>query len=242
MSVDRRPRTALVPAMLTLLLLGTTVPALAHGPAASTGQSASQASRGRGEKLTTDLVQLNLQYQLGSGSQQSSLEQGMIAAARSRKQELLGLMTSDPSEVLRLALPGKIRASMPASVRAHLELETELEGEIEVLHEDDGANGRYHYTLETSHGRVSMHFASDEPDHLATGAHVKAKGVQLDQALALDGSGSIQLVTSAVANTFGAQKTLVILVNFTDLSTPPYTVDSAKTGAFAATRDRKSVV
>jgi hypothetical protein len=235
MSVDRPSRTHVVPAILTFLLLGTAVPAVAHGPGAAPGQAVSQAARERGEKLTTDLVHLNLQYQVAAGSQKASLEQGMVAAAKTRKQELLGLMSSDPGEVLRLAVPGKIRASMPASVRAHVELEADLDGEIEVLHEDHATGGRYHYNLHSAQGQVSLHFAKDEPDHLATGAHIRAKGVQLDQALALDGSGSIQLVTSAVANTFGAQKTLVILVNFTDLATQPYTVASAQAGAFAAT-------
>src|SRR5215831_10793678 len=236
MSGDRQPRTPFVSAILALLLLGTAVPALAHGPGSSQGQTVAQASRGRGEKLTTDLVHLNLQYQAAAGNQKSALEQGMITAAQTRKQELLGLLASDPAEFLRLAVPGRIRAGMPASVRAHLESEADLEGEIEILHEDDGASGRYHYALQTTtHGRVAMRFATDEPDHLTTGAHVRAKGVQLDQTLALDGSGSIQLVTTAVANTFGAQKTLVILVNFTDNATQPYTVAAAKAGAFTDT-------
>ena len=235
MSGHRQPRTLVVPAMLTLLFFGTAVPAVAHGPGSAPGQTVSQAARARGEQLTTDLVHQNLQYQVAGAGHKTSLEQGMVSAARTRKQELLGLMASDPGEVLRLAIPGKIRATMPASVRAHVELEADLDGEIEVLHEDDGAGGRYHYALHTSHGRVSMHFAKDEPDHLATGAHVRAKGVQLEQTLALDGSGSIQLVTTAAPNTFGEQKTLVILVNFTDLATQPYTVASAKAGGFAAT-------
>ena len=107
MSGDRQPRTPFVSAILTLLLLGIAVPATAHGPASSQGQTVPGASRGRGEKLTTDLVHLGQQYQAAAGSQKSALEQGMVAAAQARKQEMLGLLASDPGEFLRLAVPGR---------------------------------------------------------------------------------------------------------------------------------------
>lgn len=229
-----RERSLFAPVMLALLL-GAAPGALAHGPGSAPGQSGSHAARARGEKLTTDLVDLTVQHQAAASGHKSSLEQSLISAARTRKQELLGLMATDPGEVLRLAVPATIRGRMPASVQAHVEQDADIDGEIEVLHEDNPSGDRYHYTLQTAHGRVSMHFAGDEPDHIPSGSHVRVKGVQLDQMLALGGSGSIQLVTSALVNTFGAQKTLVILVNFSDLTTTTDSLDHIKTGGFAAT-------
>src|SRR6185369_3630778 len=118
-------RSLFAPVMLALLL-GAAPVALAHGPGSAPGQAVSQAARARGEKLTTELVDLNMQYQMAGSAHKASLEQGLIAAARTRKQELIGLMETDPGEVLRLAVPAPMRGSMPASVRAHVEQDTEI--------------------------------------------------------------------------------------------------------------------
>ena len=222
--------TTLTAATLLVLPVASTS---AHGPA--NGQAVSQAARARGEQLTMDLVELNAQYQLAASGQKPQLEQSLLAAARTREQEMLSQMESDPAGALRVAIPASLRAGLPASVRQHVEEETTIEGTLEVLHEDSAAGGRYHYHLDTANGRLTLYFAGDAPDDVLTGSRVRAHGVRLSQTLALDGSGSIQPVTTALANTFGAQKTLVILVNFTDNATQPYTIDYANSVVFTTT-------
>jgi hypothetical protein len=207
----------------------------AHPPSPPPGQTVSQEARERGEQLTVELVRLNTVYQLTPAAQKPQVERQLLSAATARAQELLGLMESAPDEALRLAVPADVRANLPASVQAHVEQEADIEGTIEILHEDNTSGGRYHYSLDTGAARLTLRFADSAPDDVLTGARVRAHGVQLEQTLALDGSGSIQLVTTALPNTFGALKTLVILVNFSDLATQPYTVDSAKSVVFATT-------
>lgn len=187
----------------------------AHGP--SPGQAVSQQARERGELLTLDLVRLNTQYQFAPTGQKPKLEQNLLGIARIREQELLGLMESDPGEVLRLVLPPHIRAGLPASVQRHVEQEEEIEGALEVVHADnDTGGGQYHYHLRLDTGRLSLHFAADPPD-LSTDTVVRARGVRLQDAMALgDGGSSIVPVTSVPTNTFGEQRVLVIPVYFTD--------------------------
>jgi hypothetical protein len=66
---------------------------------------------------------------------------------------------------------------------------------------------------------------------------VQAEGVELGDELALSASG-VTAAASGVAivpNTFGAQRTLVVLVNFQDLATQPYTPQTAYSVTFTTT-------
>jgi hypothetical protein len=232
-------------ARLTVRLLGAavaavlamSVSALAHDPAPR--QAVAQAARARAEQLTVDLVRINAKHDVANAGQKRQLEQTLLSAAVTRAQELRGLMESDPGTVLRLAIPARIRASLPPSVRQHVEEDADVEGILEVLHEDGVAGGRFLYQLETAAGRLAVHFAGDGPDNVLSGSRVRVRGTRLDLMLAAAdaGSGSVQADTLALSHTFGAQATLVILVNFTDKPTRPYTVDHARSVVFTTARD-----
>src|SRR5262245_25843634 len=103
----------------------------------------------------------------------------------------------------------------------------ELEGILEVLHEDRDPGSRYVYHLQTATERLELRFAADAPA-LQTGDRVRARGMRANGVLALSGSSDVQTLTAALPNTFGAQKTIVILVNFYDKATQPYSVSTAE--------------
>ena len=86
----------------------------------------------------------------------------------------------------------------------------EHEGEVEVLHEDRDVGSRYRYFLHTAAERLELRFSSDAPA-LVSGDHIRARGLRTNGVLALAGGG-VQTLSSGLANTFGLQKTLVILV------------------------------
>ncbi len=121
---------------------------------------------------------------------------------------------------------------MPAEVQVFIEQRLELEGELEVMYEDyvNGSH-RLRHTLKANGERISLHFKSP-PRGLLSGTPARVSGVLVDDAmavesgeddilmLALDGGadgGTDDADTPApVANTFGEQRTLVILINFQD--------------------------
>jgi Gametolysin peptidase M11 len=122
----------------------------------------------------------------------------------------------------------------------------QLEGELEILYQDF-KDGRHplSYSLKRSDGtRVPLQFVKEPPTHLLTDDHVRASGQLSNGSLILySGSTSLTKTTTTstagdatgtsttsipVPNTFGAQYTLVILVNFQDSSTQPYTVADAQ--------------
>jgi hypothetical protein len=185
--------------------------------------------------LTEDLVALGLKYRLAAPADLPQVSSQILRAALRREQLLSGLMETDPAEVLRLAVPAGLRAGLPPQVQAHIEEHVEVEGTLEVLYEDyaDGTN-RSVYFLDTASGRLSLHFVATAPD-LLTGTRARVRGVRLGGFLALDSGMSVQTLSQVVPSAFGSQKTLVILVNFQDKATQPYTPEFARGVVFNST-------
>ncbi len=133
--------------------------------------------------------------------------------------------------------------SQPSALPAAADAAVDVEGEFEVLHEDFGKSGRYLYFLNTSSGQVPLHFNSKAPTNLLTGAHVRAHGT-VDQSgtLILASGGSVTTTSTATTsstaplpNTFGAQSTAVILVNFQDAPTnQPWTAAQVQAAVFSS--------
>jgi hypothetical protein len=216
--------------LANLCILGLTLWATA-GLAQAHAPSSKPASRPhpRAESLTQDLLALGMRHQLADPAAQAQLLSQLLTVATERHALLAALSEDNPEEVLRMALPADLRASLPPAVQALVEEEMEVEGELEVLHEDREVGSRYVYFLKTTRRRFALHFAADPPTHLETHARVRVTGVRVEQALALDSSStSVQTLATALPNTFGAQPTLVILVNFQDKATQPYTVATAQ--------------
>lgn len=114
----------------------------------------------------------------------------------------------------------------------------EHEGTLEILHEDSASGSRYSYLLRATNGkRYTLHFTSDEPKHLLTGAEIRVKGVERGDTLALGGGETSvqQLAPAPVPNSFGEQRTILILVNFSDAPVQPYTPDEARAVMFGTT-------
>jgi hypothetical protein len=105
--------------------------------------------------------------------------------------------------------------------------DVELEGTLEVLHEDRDPGSRFIYYLRTAIERLELRFAADAPA-LQTGDHIRARGVRSNGVLALSSGDSVQTLAAALPNTFGGQKTILILVNFYDKATQPYSVATAQ--------------
>jgi hypothetical protein len=173
----------------------------------------------------------------------------LLSLARERRALLAELMASDPGAVLDAALPDETRRALPAQVQALLEQPVAVEGEIEVLYEDyaDGHARLLHF-LKVFDERFALHFRAAPPG-LLSGTAVKASGVQLDTAMALESGESILTLAAgggtnggsnggtpaAVPGTLGEQRTLVMLVNFQDNASQPYGVEDARSLMFGTT-------
>lgn len=118
-------------------------------------------------------------------------------------------------------------------------IDEEVEGELEILHEDSDHGSRYHYFLKTAGRRLPLSFVKEPPTHLTSGSQVRVRGVRSNGVLALQSGGeSVQTVATAPAlNAIGERKVLMILVNFQDNAVQPYTVTDAQNVLFSTTSE-----
>ena len=187
----------------------------------------------------------NLYATAGPGERGQALSQ-LLAIARSRHDQLAALVQTDAAETLRVVLPASLRANFPDEAAQYLEHDVQYDGELTVYHVDhvNPTANHYIYNLKTTRGplplALSLRFADDEPP-LVTGTKVRVTGVQIDNTLALGPSGGSVVTQAAAAlpNTLGAQKTLTMLVNFTDNRSQPYSVADAQ--ASCSTRPAISI-
>jgi len=202
---------------------------------------AQQSAKGKAaENATTALLQMNAAYLQTPAAQKSQLLTQFRGMAAQRQQLLISLIQTNPADVLRIAVPNNIRSTMPAAVQNYVEQTVQAQGVLEVLIEDSTTGSKMHYGLTTAAGKLSLHFADKIPTSLLTGAVVKVSGVQVggDLALACCSStttNALQTAPSVLPNTFGAQSTLVILVNFQDNTSQPYTASTAQDVVFNQT-------
>jgi len=141
-----------------------------------------------------------------------------IAAAR--RERLAALMERDPGEVLKRALAPAMRAALAPGLQALVEQEESQDGTLQVLHTDGPKGGAYLYNLREGSGEwLTLHFAQGRPD-VPTGARVRVRGVRVQQALALGGSGAVTVLAApTLSGAFGEHRTLVILVKFQNATT-----------------------
>jgi hypothetical protein len=114
----------------------------------------------------------------------------------------------------------------------------QFDGELEVQYEDSAAGPRLLHYLRTPNGnKMNLQF-TDQPLDWLSGTQVRVRGRMRDaNTLQLSAAGDVQTLALPTANTFGAQNTLVILINFQDNSSQPYSLSSANTTTFQTTSD-----
>ena len=195
-----------------------------------------------------------------------SFHSQLKAALEARVALLQGLIEPTPGEVLRLALPAPIRAKIPEDLRYLVEVQTELVGELQVYHVDSETpeNNRFHYFLTDAFGDRIELFFSGEPTNLQSGTPIRGRGALMNAAqagpfgqpdgqlavsnweedtLLLEDGGNGGATTAAAAappileNTFGEQRSLVILVNFQDDPQEPWTPETVQQHVFTDASD-----
>ena len=196
------------------------------------------------EGLSVELVQAKAAHARAGRNDRAARLANLESIARERRELLALLMASDPGEVIRLAMPKNMQVAFPASVRRYFESEVAEEGVLTVLHVDmEGetyGGDRYEYLLATKAGERKLHFAK-MPTRLLTDSKIRVKGIRIGSSIALasgGSGGSVVTLAAALPNTLGVQKTLLILVNFSDAPTlQPFTPSQGAAVVFGQTSD-----
>src|SRR5262249_20382063 len=151
-----------------------------------------------------------------------------------RKSAMLLLMEQAPELAIQNAFPPDKREQLPADVRADVETPFTSAGSIEVLgvlfDQDNGRTG-VQLNLYTGGAAIRL-FLVALPDDYVTGTQVTVNGVRLGDRVAAS-STRVTQASGAAAVPGGptvavSRRALVININFSDLSTEPWTVDFAQ--------------
>jgi hypothetical protein len=136
-----------------------------------------------------------------------------------------------------LGVSTPVAAQVAAGPPPILIADTEVEGEVEVLVEDSPTGARTLHVLHVGQQRIPLNVADNSRPSLETGMRVRARGrLNANGTMTLATANNIQTFAApAVPNTFGDQRTIVILVNFTDKATEPYTTATAHAVTFQQT-------
>jgi hypothetical protein len=115
-----------------------------------------------------------------------------------------------------------------------------VEGELEVVYEDDhGRDSSLFYYLHTSGKKLEIKFAKNPVQPLRTGMRVVVSGVEVGGTLELNSGESITAsgVPAVAGNATGPHRVLVVMVNFQDRQTQPFTREQAQAVMFGTTSD-----
>ena len=110
----------------------------------------------------------------------------------------------------------------------------DVEGDLDVEVEDGAAGSRVHHFVNVNGKRVRLSGLAEAPGW-QSGMKVRARGLLRNNELALSGGGSVQVLGLPSPNTFGQQRVAVILVNFQNNMSQPYTAATAHNVTFGQT-------
>jgi len=215
--------------------------AYGHGstPDALQPRAATPSANANGRALTLALLDAATQYNTAAPQAKGLLIANLLNIAKARHDELVLAAQADPAEFMRLILPPALLASLPAQAMPFLEQSASVSGTVEVFHVDhvNPADDYYDHVLTTTGNAVyNVHFADTATaPGLSSGTKLTVRGVKVDNHIVVASAADV-IVTKAVSvvgGTLGVQKTLVILVSFSNAPTVlPTSVATAQSVVF----------
>ncbi len=190
--------------------------------------------------MTVKIASLTTKSQNKKLFENEQLENSIAELEEKRYAKLTDLIETDAAEVLRVVLPADVLSKIPSDLENYFEKRGEIEGELEIIVECDETDGRIDYYLNNGKERLSLRFAKQPDEELLTGARVSVTGVRVGDAVAVnfqENTSNFQVLNASLSNTFGEQKVLVLVVNFQDNQTQPFTVAQVNDTIFGTVND-----
>ncbi|MFT5727674.1 MAG: hypothetical protein ACI8PB_001812 [Desulforhopalus sp.] len=217
----------------------------------------SKAQWKQAENQTMSLASLMAKYRQAEGADKAAGLKELVDQARTRQLLLGELVQTDPVGAMRTILPSTVREGMPEEVQVMLTQKQEMQGELEVLYEDyeDGRH-RLRHILKTATGRIELQLP-ENAKAMQSGIRVRARGWlfkhggetsgtlmlndPMDSLELLADGATVSATTSSstafLPNTSGEQGVLVLMVNFQDNPTQPWTPQQAEEMVFGTVND-----
>lgn len=202
-------------------------------------------------QLTLELLAVNRKFQRANQMDRRALLVRLREIAAARHELLATLIRENPRQLLEIALPDHILATLPATLQHFFEQEVTIDGELEVMYRESETESELLHFLKVADQRYELHFSANAAPGLLTGTGVRVRGRRVGDAIAFEGfsdvneTGALDMKTTSLTvtqpvapNTLGEQKVLVIMVNFQDNpSDMRYTVDYVRNEMFGTTNN-----
>jgi hypothetical protein len=176
-----------------------------------------------------------------------------VETAQKRKETLLQIIEQDPSAVVPYLISPEKRLAIPRAAAEYIETYATSEGGLEVVIDESFAEGKESfkrvYALSTTAGRKLLRFAKSEPA-VSSGGRARISGYAIDDRLVVADPENEFMLTKkpvpvlealaqkrlgaavAVATTSMQFKSAVILFNFSDEQTRPFTPQQARQAVY----------
>ncbi len=165
--------------------------------------------------------------QLNKQQKQDQL-QAMRAKLKERKQLMKDMAKDDPKEFLNNLLTKEERENLPEDMKGDVEKEVKVKGHLEVyvVEGDQLADAVTKYTLQNK-GETQEYIPLSEVNNLG-GKEIAVSGYQMDQTIIApccdeNAENAVENNASVQNGTLGEQKTVVLLLNFPDFQSQPFT-------------------
>lgn len=154
----------------------------------------------------------------------------LVAVSESRKESMKALMEKDPQKFLLNVITQKDRAQFPPEAQKNIENEVSFTGNIQTVYYDDFVNKKSYEEYFINSGSEQLKFFPVGLEGtIPSQTKIQANGFRLDnQVVVAVNSKNFSVLSMASSDIFGPQKVLVLLVNFLDSGTPPFTPEEAK--------------
>ncbi len=161
--------------------------------------------------------------------------------AKDRNEALISLMQKNPGLARANLLPYGLIKKFPEEIQNLLEQQVEVIGEINAIHIDYTDERKsftvYEFNADSSIGQDNVYFTADDPS-VMSGSKVKIKGTKVGNNVLVDTSdtSNFTVTQAAAAGPTGDQKTLVMMINFTNSTSQPWTQSQVADTVFYGNR------
>jgi uncharacterized repeat protein (TIGR01451 family) len=186
--------------------------------------------------LTSELLRLANDVRRAAPQTKAETVGQLTLVAQKRNRTLLNIISKHPDIVLDVALPPGMLMYLPAEIQGYLEEEVAFEGAVEILHFDnfDKQTSWEDYLITTTDKKqYALHFAGERPNILSHD-RIKIRGIKVHEHIALKSLDVEVLSKDEFAPAATIKKVGIILFNFQNDTSQPYTQEHARQVTFTA--------
>ncbi len=211
-----------------------------------TNNSPSSSNEAQAKRLTQALVNTTNKLKKKPGDQTLTSQAEQLA--EQRQQVFLSLMDEDADKAASVQFPTDLISSLPGPAQAAIEKRTSLQGKLSVTHGEtlnentkQLENPFFIYELSDAKGKkTKLHFKGEGLDELG-GATINVSGLQAGADMAVVSLTDTKVAQAAVVAPATNKKVAVVLFNFSDNTTQPWTSDQVRTAVFGTSGSTTSL-